>query len=281
MGNCLYDKSYASEVVKMKAQPVRPPFCVFADLRLRQTIFNPDALHRRVEFVQPKRHTHVPSDSTMTNTSKDPKLANHVDGLAAPLSHKKSSKDHAQLPPDVAFSSAFNGRSTTNTSMASLSNPTLAPSPSLAQPVSSTCNGELTVDCSSNDDSMCLNSDDEAVLAVYDACRPIKHENVQGSKASEASTSCPGPVGPQNNDTMSRNNPPSRVQTVYLNSMPQQQRIRHASASEQKKHGGRKFLPSEHPEPVPAQCLQPVQSPKDKHSPQSASYANGSSEGSA
>lgn len=79
LGNCLYDKAYTAEVVKMKVEPVRRLYFVSRNNSMilsDQPKFNKEELHRRPECEVVKPQVSTPSTGPSNQNQVHPKLAN-------------------------------------------------------------------------------------------------------------------------------------------------------------------------------------------------------------
>ena len=89
LGNCLYDKSYTQEVVKIKVQPPK---------------FDKNELHRRPEFAESKPKP-VASTSAPMNTKVD---------LSASASASTSAKPSSSIPPHMRSEATPNAKPSTS-----------------------------------------------------------------------------------------------------------------------------------------------------------------------
>ena len=124
LGNCLYDKSYTSEVLKMKVPPVRCSDLDLSDFTILsfglQAKFKKDELHRLPEFDDVKPDIPSMSASTSANTSTKPPYpnqyqANAVTPTRQPIQQNQT-KSLSSIPAHVRSEiPSFNSTSSSST----------------------------------------------------------------------------------------------------------------------------------------------------------------------
>lgn len=76
LGNCLYDKEYTKEVVKMRVPPVSYSFRIGSQKLRKQAKFNQNELERRPEFAPPPQQPEAgpsrPPQPAVTTTNNAP-----------------------------------------------------------------------------------------------------------------------------------------------------------------------------------------------------------------
>lgn len=218
MGNCLYDKSYTQEVIKMKVQPHK---------------FNQTELHRRPEFEQPKPNP-VPIPSTSTpnknpNVKSEP-ISRPISSIPAHMRtgaitmktpNSKPSASHNTPPPPYNQNTSRPGPDTTSTN-----NMQPRPQPQV-QPQTKPAPQKVEFSEPPRDPEESFSySDDDAFLAAIDLGevdmgRPIDFEEgtggVSGASLSEAAA---GDIEPPSNASGDK---------VTLVQAPQQQRKENTS----------------------------------------------------
>ncbi|KJA25503.1 hypothetical protein HYPSUDRAFT_213859 [Hypholoma sublateritium FD-334 SS-4] len=189
MGNCLYDKSYASEIVKVKFEPKK---------------FNKDELHRRPEFEDVKPNFSSSSINTSTSSAS---MGSAPAPRAGPSNYNTSTptrppvqqnKPITSLPPHMrseaqASGSVLRPPANPNISCANANGkapaqrPVAQPPQPPPQPAKATAAlppAPAKVELDDEDDSFGYNSDDDALIAMADLGpaidadmgRPIDHE---------------------------------------------------------------------------------------------------------
>ncbi|CAL1699340.1 unnamed protein product [Somion occarium] len=105
LGNCLYDKSYTQEIVKIKVPPPK---------------FNKDELHRRPEFTEtPQAGPHISGPSSIKSEQQQPAAESSRTGQASavPPHMRSNAMTTPNKPPPQATSSSSAGPSRFNTGL--------------------------------------------------------------------------------------------------------------------------------------------------------------------
>ncbi|KAL0068161.1 DNA repair protein rad52 [Marasmius tenuissimus] len=197
LGNCLYDKNYTQEVVKIKVSPPK---------------FDAEQLHRRPEFSEKKPTVQSTSGSSTSSaasssTSRAPAPPPNVDRNASFSSNTTTVKTEP-----VGHYNLHNAASTSKTPSSVRScrgipargkNPPPPPPPA-PEPVAANAASSETL---ADDDSFAFGSEDDALYAMVDLgdCdtgRPIVHDEEAPAQATTAATRVPerehrqGSMGP-------------------------------------------------------------------------------------
>lgn len=217
LGNCLYDKSFTNEVIKIKVQPPK---------------FDKSELHRRPEFEEPKP---IPSTSTATPSpavkseprpkpisSVPPHMRPQVSAPRTPQAHPQSS--HSTSTPPPPYNHAPN-RPAQNTAQQNASIQRQPPQPQpQSHPNSKPVPQKVTFAEPTVDADESFASDDDAFLAVVDLGegdmgKPIDYDEGIGgvsidrsasdlSVSNETSSGSMGPPAGVGVGSAARGNPP-------------------------------------------------------------------------